>query len=320
MILGLFFIPQAKGYSSQDTMFSLQNERTASLYNREMIDENHRLSLELATKQKIEETTNPQNVWEYLATFSNYRVLVLIPIILCLLMIVVLIVKPTINLGAGKCITFGSKNYRKQKHVECPISDDFFHVIRKVSEITMQQHLLDFIKKLERQMNYTEQRVVLELKTLFMNNYSELLKNKPEKIAVKRTDFLYYTRLIDSFLREDALNFFRHAYKNNGFINISEAEFLKYTQEKADAFFDLKAQYMDIYYSVVEASVSRQDLKDSLIRLKPEINQAVFDAFFLARQISVNVEDEKKALQLELEEYCDNIVGTRIKTVVAGLK
>lgn len=317
LLSGLFFISTANiDVHQQRILDSIQiakiqeiqdnHSRSLDSISSVVSAENQRLTI-LLEKEVIEGADNRQTFWSFLSSFNNYKLLILIPIVLLFIGIFVLFIKPKINLGNGKTITFGLLGAKK-KHLGCPISGDFYHVISKVTEITTNQFILEHITKLERQMNYTEQRIALELKAIFMNNFSELLKDKLTNNTEKRADFLYYGRLLDSFLREDAMNFFRYAYKNNHFENITDIEFIKYIKDKSDAFFDLKTQFMDIYYSIVNSSVSRQELKDSVKLLKPLMDEAITNVFTMSKQISITISTEKFLLQKDLENFCNGII------------
>jgi hypothetical protein len=257
------------------------------------------------------DSTNVQNVWTVLARLGSNEIALLVLVIVACLILFVIITKPNLKIGSNY-ISFGSrKRGKRSPHTVCPYNIDFFHVITKTTEIVTKICYLEHIIMVERQIDYVEQKIV-NIKTLLMQNYASFLNSRTaDDNVTAHEDYIVYTRLVDSMLREDIKSFIKRTLINDDLLDMSDTEFRVYVKEKGEYLYQIGSQFMDTWYISNKMLISREELRKSVFLLKDKFNEIISDIFSHAVTILYEVNTEKIDLQKELENFCEKVIGLK---------
>ncbi|MBF0555643.1 MAG: hypothetical protein HQK96_14025 [Nitrospirae bacterium] len=243
--------------------------------------------------------------FEFLEKFHFGQISSLLVLITCLFLLVCIALKPTVKIGKF-CFSVG-KN-RKIPHLDCPFSSDFFHVVSKTTELVTRMCYLENVVKLDKQMSYVEEKFII-IKSILMNNFSELLLEKINTGVPVSDDYQIYERYIDSLLNDEIKKRVRVSFINNGFVDLSDTEFRVYVKDKCNYFFDLSVQTVDRWYISGKMVVPREEVKASVFRLKYSFTDFAFDIYSNAVRVIKETETEKDRMKKELENFCLKIIG-----------
>jgi hypothetical protein len=220
-----------------------------------------------------------------------------------LLILFIIVTKPTVKVGSVY-ISFGLFKRR---------AVDFSHVIEKTTEIVTKICYLENITVVERQMDYVEQKIVA-VKSLLMQNYALLLFEKT-KIAniTAHEDYITYSRLIESMLREDIKGFIKRSLINEDFLELSETELKYFAKENFEYLYQIGSQFLDTWYISNKMQISREELRVSTVNLKDKLYEILYNVF--SRSISQLEElmREKKMMQEELDIFYEKVIGSKRK-------
>lgn len=257
------------------------------------------------------DSTKVQNVWSVLSKLGSNEIALLVLVIVACLILFIMVTKPSLKIGSNY-ISFGSrKRGKRPPHAVCPYSIDFFHVITKTTEIVTKICYLEHIIMVERQMDYVEQKIV-NIKSLLMQNYANFLNSRTaDDNVTAHEDYIVYTRLVDSMLREDIKSFIKRALINDDLLDMSDTEFRVYVKEKSEYLYQIGSQFMDTWYISNKMLISREELRKSVILLKDRLNEIISDIFNHAVTILYEVDQEKTDLQKDLEIFCEKVIGLK---------
>lgn len=159
---------------------------------------------------------------------------------------------------------------------------------------------------LKNQMNFAEQKLI-EMNSLFINNYSEIMNNlrndsfdfSDEVIQQK----LYWGILFESLekLIKDEL---RRSFKENGFYDISGAEFSQYVKNQSKRLIELLKQQIRNTYppSGLGMLVSQQDLLNDIDTKEPKIEDIAFEIYIEAKRLKSVAGQEISKIEEDFEE------------------
>lgn len=251
----------------------------------------------------MSDSIKTQNLWTVLSKFGSSEIVMLSIVIVLLLILFIVITKPTIKIGSVY-ISFG---LFKRRVV------DFFHVIEKTTEIVTKICYLENITVVERQMDYVEQKIVA-VKSLLMQNYATLLSEKT-KIAniTSHDDYIIYNRLIESMLREDVKGFIKHSLINEEFLELSETELKYFAKENFEYLYQIGSQFMDTWYISNKMQISREDLRASTVLLKDKLYEILYNVFSRSIAQLQELMHEKKMMQEELDVFYETVIGSKRK-------
>jgi hypothetical protein len=249
------------------------------------------------------DSVKTQNFWTVLSKFGSNEIVTLSIVIVLLLILFIIVTKPTVKVGSVY-ISFG---LFKRRVV------DFSHVIEKTTEIVTKICYLENITVVERQMDYVEQKIVA-VKSLLMQNYALLLFEKT-KIAniTAHEDYITYSRLIESMLREDIKGFIKRSLINEDFLELSETELKYFAKENFEYLYQIGSQFLDTWYISNKMQISREELRVSTVNLKDKLYEILYNVF--SRSISQLEElmREKKMMQEELDIFYEKVIGSKRK-------
>jgi len=142
-----------------------------------------------------------------------------------------------------------------------------------------------------------------------LQNYAKLLREKLESNNVtSNEDYITYSQLVQSMLENLKMNI-KNSFLNDDFFNMQDVELRVYLKDKYEFLFQTGSQYMDIWYISAKMSISREELRRSMLALKNDLSEIASDIYNKAITIINEVDKEKDHLKKELDDFCVKIVG-----------
>jgi len=268
----------------------------------------------------MDSTAAVNNVWAFLTSMGLVQVVLAFFVVIVILTIFILITKPCLKFG-NNVISFYNKKAEKEEkdktvlgpHAACIHNIDFCHIVTKTAELVTKMCYIDFKECLDRQMTYVDEKMST-VKTAMLNNYSKLLKTKVNhEQIIAHEDYITYHRLVESMLHEDIKNVIKQSFANDNFDQLSSSEFDAYINDKFEYIYQVGNEFMDIWYISSKMKISREELRQSVLLLKPKFFQICVDIYERAIKVLQEKEDRKKGLQDELDNFFEEIVGTARK-------
>jgi hypothetical protein len=255
------------------------------------------------------------NVWAFLTSMGIAQLVLGFFAVIVILTIFILITKPCLKLG-NNSISFGQKSNKNVSgllHSSCIHNIDFCHIVTKTSELVTRICYIDFKECIDRQMTYVDEKMST-VKSAMLNNYARLLKTKTNCVQIiAHEDYVTYHRLVESMLHEDVKNVIKQSFVNDNFDQLSTSEFEAYINDKFEYIYQTGNEFMDIWYVSGKMLISREELRQSVLLLKPKMFQICNDLYEKAIKILEEKEERKKELQDELDNFFEKIVGVKRK-------
>lgn len=271
----------------------------------------------------MDSTETVNNVWAFLTSMGLVQVVLAFFVIVVILTIFILITKPCLKIG-NNVISFHNKKEKEEKevknnktnlgaHAACIHNIDFCHIVTKTAELVTKMCYVDFKECIDRQMTHVDEKMST-VKTAMLNNYAKLLKTKINNDQIiAHEDYITYHRLVESMLHEDIKNVIKQSFTNDNFDQLSSSEFDAYINDKFEYIYQVGNEFMDIWYISSKMKISREELRQSVLLLKPRFFQICVDIYAKAIKILQEKEERKKELQDELDNFFEEIVGTARK-------
>jgi len=182
----------------------------------------------------------------------------------------------------------------KSPHLACQHVDHALLQIHKLWEISNRTKKLEMKEPLNSQMNYAEQKMDQVLNIL-QTKYLKLLEQKKGTNVDLISSYSYQSyRKVIYILSEELLKDVRHDFKENGFENMSEAEFNIYKSEKIDAMIHRTTELLNLYYFYKE-DVTREELftanMENISESKEIISEAYTKARLLAQETNLKLQE-----------------------------
>jgi hypothetical protein len=262
----------------------------------------------------MDSTTTITNVWTFLTSIGTVEIVIVFFAIFVILTIFILITKPSFKIG-NNFILFCQKSKKLVlSHSSCVHNVDFCHIVIKTTEVVTKICYIDFKECIDRQMMYVDGRIFV-IKSLILNDYAKLLKNKINNNVqiMVHEDYVIYNRLVESMLLEDVKHTINLSFVNDSFGLLSHVDFEVYVNDKFEYIYQISNEFMDTWYISSKMNVTREEIRQSTLLLKPKMFQIYFDIYEKAVKILQEKEDRKKELQNELDSFFEKIVGIERK-------
>jgi hypothetical protein len=261
--------------------------------------------------------TDITTMWGFFAHLGPIQVTAMFTVVAIVLMIIILITKPTIKIGANS-ISFKKRSDNEIEegqlpaHATCIHNIDFCHIVSKTSEIVTKLCYIDYISRVERQMSYVEEKITT-VKSMLLDNYSKMLKSKVKDLTsiTAHEDYITYHRLVESMLREDVKGFIKQSISEDVFDSLTDTEFKVFVNEKFEYLYQTASEFMDIWYISSKMLISRDEVKLSVLSLRPKFLDLCFDVYSRAIRWSQDQQKEKDFLRKELDDFYEKIVGVK---------
>jgi len=261
-------------------------------------------------------TTSVTTIWGFFDHVGPLQIMLMLIVITVILMIFILITRPTLKLGSNS-ISFGKKQIDDDSdkqlppHASCPYNIDFYHVVTKTVEIVTKICYIDNVDLVAKQMLYFEEKVAT-VKSMLLDNYSKMLKNKLKDSTsiTAHEDYITYHRLVESMLREDVKIFIKRSLTEEQFEDLTDTEFKVFVNEKFEYVYQLASEFMDIWYISNKMLIAREEVRQTVISLRPKFLDICFDVYSKAIRLKQDHRKIKNTLNQELDSFYEKIVGT----------
>jgi ubiquinone biosynthesis protein Coq4 len=260
--------------------------------------------------------TNITTMWGFFAHLGPIQVTAMVLVIAIVLMIIILVTKPTIKIGSNS-ISFRKRlddedDEKLPAHATCIHNVDFCHIVSKTTEIVTKLCYIDHIDRVEKQMSYVEEKMTT-VKSMLLDNYSMLLRSKIKDSTsiTAHEDYITYHRLVESMLREDVKSFIKRSIYEENFEDLTDTEFKVFVNEKFDYMYQIASEFMDIWYISNKMLITRDEIKMSALQLRPKFLDLCFDVYSRAIRWFQEQQKEKDSLRKELDDFYYKIVGIK---------
>lgn len=241
---------------------------------------------------------------DFLEWLSNFGPLSAIVFLLLVLIIIILIRIKDITLF----FTWLMKNKNSRSCGDCIL---ILFGIREKYELESSKIIHDILKS---QMSYVEQKQQ-ELLLLFCQSYQDDL----EKLGKDRTNeekseqFGYYQQALKcafGMIKDEV----RKSFKENGFIDLNDSEFLIYIKSKLQTFISIVKSYLTTYYfqnnnTIVSLKYRFENLDHTML------NDMMFNIFGNARNIVKESILKEQELKDKFKKEIDDFIEGRNKNV-----
>ena len=245
-------------------------------------------------------------MWEWLQKLPEWFQIVFTSSLTVIgLYVILLFIKKGVKIGKGVLVV-GSDKKKRSPHAGCPHSKDIVVMINETVKVIARKAEVENVDMLRQQMNAAEEAGDRML-GLLQRIYLRLLEEREIADMTSSPSFKVY-QLVLYVLRYEMLNFVRYQFRENHYDKMTEGEFGRYVEQKADLIVARATEFINRYYCY-PVDVDREAVYKANIAKVGEFEEEIRGVFSRARAISVECRRELDNLDLRLETILKECMG-----------
>jgi len=167
---------------------------------------------------------------------------------------------------------------------------------------------------LRSQMSFTEQKLI-EVQNIIMRSMVETIHKNYAKNANAVDESVQYKLVYGLF--KDAIwsvkDEIRRSFKDNGFYELSNSDFLSYTRDRVAIIHSILDQYVRNIFPDHAGVVSPQDIIDVFEKEKDFLSAIFIDIYTYARGVKIEAQNRIEAIMEEFKEWVDEFTHNSSK-------